>query len=327
MTIDPKQEAVAGGESERCWLIRKGGYFYRTNRSGYTTDKHTAGRFTKEEADREACIEPWHMKAVHEQEVPDGLPPALDELTSLRAEVKTLMQERDEARAQSGVRVKPLEWRNLGLGSLQRDAEGCVRYYAWTVSGLWFWQAGRGLPIRCASEAEAVAAAQADHERRVLAQLEPAAASPTAIPIPDDLHPATRSLVVGFATALAAKLRKSEIKYGYSDDWARNDWLADCREHLRAHVEKGDPLDVAAYCAFMWFHGWSTAAAALPPPKRKLEWRQVEDGHWRARPYAIRFVKTFGDWRLTFDGQLLSTHSSREAAQAAAQAHADREGE
>lgn len=53
------------------WLIRKDGYFYRPNCQGYTTHKHEAGRYTKEKAEKEASVEPWHMKAIHESEWPD----------------------------------------------------------------------------------------------------------------------------------------------------------------------------------------------------------------------------------------------------------------
>lgn len=53
------------------WLIRKDGYFYRPNCQGYTTHKHEAGRYTKEKAEKEASVEPWHMKAIHESECPD----------------------------------------------------------------------------------------------------------------------------------------------------------------------------------------------------------------------------------------------------------------
>jgi hypothetical protein len=77
-----------------------------------------------------------------------------------------------------------------------------------------------------------------------------------------ELHPATKMLVHNFALALAAKLAAAEKKYGYGDNWARLDWADECREHLREHVEKGDPRDVAAYCAFLWFHGERTAIAA-----------------------------------------------------------------
>lgn len=53
------------------WLIKKGAYWYRPNRSGYTSYKFDAGRYTFEEAVADASIEPWHMKAVHEDDVPE----------------------------------------------------------------------------------------------------------------------------------------------------------------------------------------------------------------------------------------------------------------
>ena len=66
---------ICGKEREdhepREWLIRKGGYYYRPNCAGYTTSKFEAGRYTKAEAEREAAVEPWHMKAVHQDDVED----------------------------------------------------------------------------------------------------------------------------------------------------------------------------------------------------------------------------------------------------------------
>ena len=76
-----------------------------------------------------------------------------------------------------------------------------------------------------------------------------------------ELHPTTDALINGFASALKAKLLKAQQKYGYSDNWARDDWETICREELMRHIEKGDPLDVAAYTAFMWKRGWSTSDA------------------------------------------------------------------
>jgi hypothetical protein len=81
------------------------------------------------------------------------------------------------------------------------------------------------------------------------------------IVVPEDLHPDTKRLVQGFAEALAAKLKIAENKYGYSNEWASPSWEAECRQHLREHLEKGDPRDVAIYAAFMWQHGWSTAGS------------------------------------------------------------------
>lgn len=80
----------------------------------------------------------------------------------------------------------------------------------------------------------------------------------TEITLPDELHKDTAALVVRFAQALAVKLRKAEVKHGYSTDWQRDDWEEKCHEDMLEHLQKGDPLDVAAYCAFMWFHMWGT---------------------------------------------------------------------
>lgn len=69
----------------REWLIRKDGYFYRPNKSGYTTKKHEAGRYEREDAEQEARIEPWHMKAVHQDEWPDD--PVSATISKLQAEI------------------------------------------------------------------------------------------------------------------------------------------------------------------------------------------------------------------------------------------------
>lgn len=84
------------------------------------------------------------------------------------------------------------------------------------------------------------------------------------VEIPSDLHPDTKSLVIRFAAALADKLHIAEKKYGYSDGWKTSGWVerGECAERLVAHVRKGDPRDVAAYCAFLWYHGASTALPA-----------------------------------------------------------------
>lgn len=74
----------------------------------------------------------------------------------------------------------------------------------------------------------------------------------TLIEMPTDLHLHTKILVKDFAAAMADKLRRAEIKYGYSDGWTSADWQAECRAHLYEHAAKDDPLDVAIYCAFMW---------------------------------------------------------------------------
>lgn len=72
--------------------------------------------------------------------------------------------------------------------------------------------------------------------------------------IPVTLDRDTANLVCGFAEALADKLDHAQRKYGYSNGWKDPSWMAECRGKLREHLEKGDPRDVAAYCAFLWFH-------------------------------------------------------------------------
>lgn len=68
-----------------------------------------------------------------------------------------------------------------------------------------------------------------------------------------------KRLVDAFAASLLAKLIESERKYGWKGGWIKKDWKDDLLVEIRKHVEKGDPRDVAAYCAFAWFHGWSLA--------------------------------------------------------------------
>jgi hypothetical protein len=91
------------------------------------------------------------------------------------------------------------------------------------------------------------------------------------------LHPSTLELVVEFVFALGRKLAAAERKYGYSDGWKGSDWEDECRASLHEHIAKGDPRDVAAYCAFMWFHDWSTAAPPSPTPLPQAEAGKVAE--------------------------------------------------
>lgn len=105
-----------------------------------------------------------------------------------------------------------------------------------------------------------------------------------AAPNPFGLHPSTAHLASKFSEALAEKLAAAEAKYGYSDDWNRSGWMDECRQHLREHLAKGDPRDVAAYCAFLWHHGESTAT-----PEPVCKWTFVGIGFdsecgWHVEP-------------------------------------------
>ncbi|WP_434619273.1 hypothetical protein [Azospirillum sp. B2RO_4] len=97
----------------------------------------------------------------------------------------------------------------------------------------------------------------------------PVSASPQALAasyrvgfmIPEGLHPNTATLVRDFAEAMAKKLRAFEVKHGWTANWMRPDWRGELAAELLRHVHKGDPIDVAAYAAFAWFHGWSVTPA------------------------------------------------------------------
>lgn len=86
---------------------------------------------------------------------------------------------------------------------------------------------------------------------------------PTMPTQPQDSPHVLVSLVQRFARAMFDKLNKASNKHGFRlNPWMRNDWADELRSKLRECVTKGDPLDVAAYCAFAWHHGWPTATDA-----------------------------------------------------------------
>ncbi len=78
--------------------------------------------------------------------------------------------------------------------------------------------------------------------------------------VPVALHAESKQLIERVGEAMARKLRASEVKYGWRDDWARDEWEAECRRQLLIHIDKGDPVDVAIYAAFMHVRGWKTSS-------------------------------------------------------------------
>jgi len=75
----------------------------------------------------------------------------------------------------------------------------------------------------------------------------------------EELHLDTAHTLGAFHRALREKLLAAQRKYQRGNDWATDDWEAECRAELRRHMDKGDPLDVAAYAMFCWARGWSTS--------------------------------------------------------------------
>lgn len=75
----------------------------------------------------------------------------------------------------------------------------------------------------------------------------------------------TDNLVDQFAAAMKVKLNAADEKYGWDDGWTNPDCVPELQRNLRRHVHKGDPLDVANYCAFLWHHGASTHDTIATP--------------------------------------------------------------
>jgi hypothetical protein len=69
-----------------------------------------------------------------------------------------------------------------------------------------------------------------------------------------------------FSIALLKKLLATKEKYGFDDDWLCDDWKVSCLQQFHEHIAKGDPLDAAAYLAFMWHHKWPTQPASPQEP-------------------------------------------------------------
>lgn len=67
------------------------------------------------------------------------------------------------------------------------------------------------------------------------------------------------AVVDSFAVAMKEKLALARAKGRHG--WETCTDSATLSEMLREHVEKGDPRDVANFCMFLWFHGFSIKQA------------------------------------------------------------------
>lgn len=108
------------------WLIKKGAYWYRPRSAGYTQYKFDAGRYTFDEAMAEASVEPWHMKAVHEDDVPEDnfVDKEIARLRSLLAlaelSASALMADRDKHRRISRSRLEKMRRQAVRIAALER---------------------------------------------------------------------------------------------------------------------------------------------------------------------------------------------------------------
>ena len=140
---------------------------------------------------------------------------------------------------------------------------------------------------------------------------------------PEVLHPRTRELVDRFAAAVAEKLSQAERKYGYSDGWADPAWQEECRRQLHHHAAKGDPRDVAAYCAFCWHHGWPTTLPTTPPVKEAepVAWRCGDEGPpprvYATPPHAQAELDRLRDRVAALEGALTEAAKSMDLARRA----------
>lgn len=96
------------------------------------------------------------------------------------------------------------------------------------------------------------------------------------IDIPDDLHPDAIKVVLATANDLAAKLHKVQVKYGLKEGWRNPPPGAigdgkffstedELQKALINHINKNDPLDVIAYCAFTRELGFNLPAVVSAP--------------------------------------------------------------
>lgn len=140
------------------------------------------------------------------------------------------------------------------------------------------------------------------------------------------LHFATENLIRRFSDALREKLSAAEKKYGYSDGWASPDWMDECRKHLMQHIAKGDPRDVAAYCAFLWHHGESTtpqppSAASVSERARELLAQQYmgsKFAHLNAIGLCIRDGSIADDTAISFALRAIEQALTQQRGEAAA---------
>lgn len=105
-------------------------------------------------------------------------------------------------------------------------------------------------------------------------------------------------LVARFSAALLAKLKAAREKYGHGESWLATDWRERCLDHLHQHIAKGDPRDVAAYCAFLWHHGWRTEPASEATDAVLIPRAEVEEAAACVAAYGYRVYAELYEHRL-----------------------------
>lgn len=96
------------------------------------------------------------------------------------------------------------------------------------------------------------------------------------IPIPKGLHPDSVDLIKALSERITDKMFANQSKYGWTNEWKTRDWEQECRDEMRRHIEKGDPRDVAIYCAFMIYRNWPTSVPLTEEEEAEIE-KMVEE--------------------------------------------------
>lgn len=68
----------------------------------------------------------------------------------------------------------------------------------------------------------------------------------------------TGKLLKLFTSAMRVTLCRAELKHRCTNWWLDPEWEKECLANFKEHLDKGDPVEVACYCAFLWYHGWKT---------------------------------------------------------------------
>lgn len=85
----------------------------------------------------------------------------------------------------------------------------------------------------------------------VLEEMENKSLSAKMVAIPAALHMKTADLVTSFAENLAYRLCK---KQSSKSGWDLDNWRDECLRQMRT---ARNPIDVAAFAVFAWYHGWT----------------------------------------------------------------------
>lgn len=283
------------------WLIRKDGYFYRPNSSGYTTSKFEAGRYTKAEAEAEAAVEPWHMKAIHQDDVEDDPVSSRvrmdgDRIATLAAEVEQLTKERDEAVEGAG---------NFWIAIERAEkAEAEVAQLRERISQLEFAESVRNQLLK----EERDAARTANERDRT------------------EIIIAVNALTDAFARR-DWLLRGGRGNYEWDDDRFRDEFRG-AMEEFEPHIDRLRKIGAdRTNCPETWAEVQAARAEASAAVKVKaLEWRHFDNGNGYVNtPAGLSYaIYANGDWCLRNGPMLETVGGTLDSAKAAAQADYER---